>query len=329
MRARAGREAAPPRRRAARRAGAAAAQGARAAARGRCAGLRRHGADARRPSGAVAALLRRPQLAGEGALRAPSRCERHLLQSLQGARATTSLVHLSEHPRGAWLARAARRALQRRAGDAAAAAGSGRRASRTFIRWSRGGRRHQVEAQPRRAAAHRRAARASRSARCSSCRARTPSGAIDELVGDVPFVHMHPASRWRFKCWPAEHNAELIDRLAADGHSVVLTSAPDEIGFIDEILEKDEVAARQPRRASSPSRSSARSPRGRRLFVGVDSMPMHLAAAMGTPTVALFGPSGENEWGPWNVERTRGDAPRIPAAPAATTAAAAARSPSA
>jgi heptosyltransferase-3 len=28
---------------------------------------------------------------------------------------------------------------------------------------------------------------------------------------------------------------------------------------------------------------------------------MHLAAAMGTPTVALFGPSGETEWGPWNV----------------------------
>ena len=35
--------------------------------------------------------------------------------------------------------------------------------------------------------------------------------------------------------------------------------------------------------------------------VGVDSMPMHLAAAMGVPTVALFGPSGESEWGPWNV----------------------------
>jgi heptosyltransferase-3 len=30
---------------------------------------------------------------------------------------------------------------------------------------------------------------------------------------------------------------------------------------------------------------------------------MHLAAAMGTPTVALFGPSGEEEWGPWAVER--------------------------
>ena len=38
-----------------------------------------------------------------------------------------------------------------------------------------------------------------------------------------------------------------------------------------------------------------------RLFIGVDSMPMHLAAAMGTPSVALFGPSGEHEWRPWRV----------------------------
>jgi heptosyltransferase-3 len=28
---------------------------------------------------------------------------------------------------------------------------------------------------------------------------------------------------------------------------------------------------------------------------------MHIAAAVGTPTVALFGPSGELEWGPWGV----------------------------
>jgi heptosyltransferase-3 len=38
-----------------------------------------------------------------------------------------------------------------------------------------------------------------------------------------------------------------------------------------------------------------------KLFVGVDSAPMHIAAAMGTPVVALFGPSGELEWGPWQV----------------------------
>jgi heptosyltransferase-3 len=38
-----------------------------------------------------------------------------------------------------------------------------------------------------------------------------------------------------------------------------------------------------------------------RAFAGVDSAPMHIAAAMGTPTLALFGPSGEREWGPWRV----------------------------
>ena len=37
-----------------------------------------------------------------------------------------------------------------------------------------------------------------------------------------------------------------------------------------------------------------------RLFVGVDSAPMHMAAAMGTPVVAIFGPSGDREWGPWD-----------------------------
>jgi len=37
------------------------------------------------------------------------------------------------------------------------------------------------------------------------------------------------------------------------------------------------------------------------VFVGVDSAPMHIAASQGTPTVALFGPSGEIAWGPWQV----------------------------
>jgi heptosyltransferase-3 len=36
-----------------------------------------------------------------------------------------------------------------------------------------------------------------------------------------------------------------------------------------------------------------------RLFFGADSAPMHLASAVNTPAVALFGPSGVYNWGPW------------------------------
>jgi heptosyltransferase-2 len=35
------------------------------------------------------------------------------------------------------------------------------------------------------------------------------------------------------------------------------------------------------------------------LFFGVDSGPMHMAAAAGIPVVALFGPTDERKWGPW------------------------------
>ena len=39
-------------------------------------------------------------------------------------------------------------------------------------------------------------------------------------------------------------------------------------------------------------------------FLGVDSMPMHLAAALGKPGIALFGPTDEKVWGPWHSNLT-------------------------
>ncbi len=39
--------------------------------------------------------------------------------------------------------------------------------------------------------------------------------------------------------------------------------------------------------------------RAAHLFFGVDSGPMHMAAAVGVPVVALFGPTDERKWGPW------------------------------
>ncbi len=116
-----------------------------------------------------------------------------------------------------------------------------------------------------------------------------------------PFVHLHPASRWSFKSWPAERNAELVDRLAAK-YRIVLTAAPEpeEMSFLEKIVSRTKAKPVNLAGRLSLKELGALTAKAR-LFVGVDSMPMHLAAAMGTPTVALFGPSGEDEWGPWRV----------------------------
>ena len=75
---------------------------------------------------------------------------------------------------------------------------------------------------------------------------------------------------------------------------------PDELSLIEKILSK--TASKPVNLAGKLSIKELGALTGRaRLFVGVDSMPMHLAAAMGAPALALFGPSGEHEWRPWRV----------------------------
>jgi len=121
-------------------------------------------------------------------------------------------------------------------------------------------------------------------------------------LGERAFVHIHPTSRWLFKCWPAARVAQLADALGERGLRVVFTAAPDarEKAMLGEIT----AATRAPFVDLSGQlnlKELAALTARARLFVGVDSAPMHIAAAMGTPSVALFGPSGEIEWGPWRT----------------------------
>ncbi len=229
--------------------------------------------------------------------------EKELFDALR-ARRYDLIVHLSEQPRGAWLART----LGARYRVAPAALGRGAFWQKSFTHLyalARSGSRHKVEEnldalrriglQPE--PEERRVDFVAGAAAATSVGALLGSQGLRERE----YVHMHPASRWSFKCWPAERNAELIDRISAR-HRVVLTAAPDaeELAFVDEIVQRTKSRPVNLAGKLSVKELGALTARAR-LFVGVDSMPMHLAAAMSTPTVALFGPSGEDEWGPWRV----------------------------
>ncbi|WP_333655868.1 putative lipopolysaccharide heptosyltransferase III, partial [Dissulfurispira sp.] len=132
-------------------------------------------------------------------------------------------------------------------------------------------------------------------------------------------VHVHPTSRWLFKCWKDEYMAWVIKWLLDSGTTVIVTSSPDrrEMEKARRILS---LVGDSPDSTASPV-NLGQSPHGSRLidlcgkttikqlgaisaasdlFFGVDSAPMHIAAAVGTPVVALFGPSGAFNWGPWD-----------------------------
>ncbi|HEY5897123.1 MAG TPA: putative lipopolysaccharide heptosyltransferase III [Burkholderiales bacterium] len=220
-----------------------------------------------------------------------------LLRTLRSRRYDL-LVHLTEHPRGAWLSRL----LGVRHAVAPIVVGRGRWWQKSFTHlYPMIRNRHQVEVNL--DALRRIGIQPSLQERKLEF---VPGADAEQKVAalDLPasFVHMHPASRWRFKCWPVERNAQLVDRLALEGHAVVMTSAPDETAFIDEIIARTTSKPVNLAGKLSLKELGALTARAR-LFIGVDSMPMHLAAAMGTPTVALFGPSSENEWAPWSVEQ--------------------------
>ncbi len=121
-----------------------------------------------------------------------------------------------------------------------------------------------------------------------------------------PLVVVHPVSRWLFKAWPELSCAEVISHLVRrHGVAVAVTSGPEarEMEPANRVLARVEacdsagLVINLVGRTTLPELAAVLE--RARLFIGVDSAPMHMAAALGVPIIALFGPSGEVSWGPW------------------------------
>ncbi len=124
----------------------------------------------------------------------------------------------------------------------------------------------------------------------------------EQQLNPSGYIVVHPTSRWMFKGWNHAGFAEVFKQLTLAGYKLVLTSGPDrkEVDYVEEIL------ARQHFEAVNLAGKLTLKELGALIakascFIGLDSVAMHMAAAVGTPCVALFGPSNEKTWHPWQV----------------------------
>jgi lipopolysaccharide heptosyltransferase I len=130
------------------------------------------------------------------------------------------------------------------------------------------------------------------------------SRALDEtrdrlrLSEEAPFTIINPGAAWPNKRWPPERLGALAAAIRDQHHmpSVVLWG-PDEADLATRVVAASNGAAiAAPRTSIADLVALARAAR---LFVSGDTGPLHLAAAVGTPIVGLYGPTSADRNGPW------------------------------
>lgn len=124
------------------------------------------------------------------------------------------------------------------------------------------------------------------------------------LLGDAPIIALGPSANWFPKQWPPEHFAALMRDFCADAelarYRFLLLAAEHERAQLTPVLEALPPERRITLIGSSLALGAACLERAA-LFIGNDSGLMHLAAAVGTPTLGLFGPGYEKIYGPWGA----------------------------
>ena len=117
-------------------------------------------------------------------------------------------------------------------------------------------------------------------------------------VGRAPLVMLQPGARYWFKAWPVDRFVELANRLSrSTGCQLLVGGGSDEKPLAEAIVSQArgrvvELAGR------TTVLQYAAILKQCALFVGNDSGAMHMAAAVGTPVIGLFGPSDPKAWGP-------------------------------
>ncbi len=132
----------------------------------------------------------------------------------------------------------------------------------------------------------------------SPAAAETVDRLLDEAgLSDQKIALIHPAAAFATKQWATEKFARVTEFLAERGFTSVAIAAPNEQELLDKL--QSESSVNVPAFAISLPEVTALAARSQ-LFVGNDSGIAHIAAAVGTPSVVIFGSSNIAHWRPWN-----------------------------
>jgi heptosyltransferase-1 len=131
----------------------------------------------------------------------------------------------------------------------------------------------------------------------------TEAGAGEDLG---PSVLLHPGAGWGAKRWPVERYAQAGVLIAQQsGVRIVINAAPTELelgqALATQLKEPLQIAGRPPALLLSPTVGQLiELSRRVSLAIGGDTGPLHLAAAMGKPTIGIFGPTDPARNGPFH-----------------------------
>ncbi len=115
------------------------------------------------------------------------------------------------------------------------------------------------------------------------------------------FILINPGGGWRSKCWSPENYSALIRRLSRSRQEkIILSGSPSEETLIVGILQS--AGTRNARYLPTTLVQFIALARRARLFIGGDTGPLHLAAAVGTPIVGIYGPTDPARNGPFAAD---------------------------
>jgi lipopolysaccharide heptosyltransferase I len=116
------------------------------------------------------------------------------------------------------------------------------------------------------------------------------------IVG--PYIVVGPGGSWRAKCWPTERYGEFCREFEMKNNiRVILIHGPGEKSIAEEVVRAALPA--QPVMVSTTIEELMGLLAHARCLVAADSGPLHLAAALGTPVVGLYGPTDPARNGPF------------------------------